>query len=101
MKAELSNQKEVNEDIENGICSILDLVYTRSKLYKRPLTVFQTVENLKLYVKCIHKWSDWLLKKRVQKVKWNLTHFFMVKWIKLFPKGEPEFRFKVFYFRWN
>ena len=29
MKAELSNQKEDNEDIENGICCILDLVYTR------------------------------------------------------------------------
>ena len=50
MKAELSNQKEVNEDIENGICSILDLVYTRLTLYKGPLTVFQTIENLKLYV---------------------------------------------------
>ena len=58
MKAELSNQKEVNEDIENGICSILDLVYTRLTLYKEPLTVFQTIENLKLYVKCIHKWSE-------------------------------------------
>ena len=58
MKAELSNQKEVNEDIENGICSILDLVYTRLTLYKGPLTVFQTIENLKLYVKCIHKWSE-------------------------------------------
>ena len=50
MKAELSNQKEVNEDIENGICSILDLVYTRLTLYKGPLTVFQTKENLKLYI---------------------------------------------------
>ena len=58
MKAELSNQKEVNEDIENGICSILDLVYTRLTLYKGPLTVFQTIENPKLYVKCTHEWSE-------------------------------------------
>ena len=92
MKAELSNQKEVNEDIENGICSILDLVYTRSKLYKRPLTVCQTIENLKLYVKCIHKWSDCisLIVKESTKSQVKSYPFFHGQMNKTFPQGRTR-----------